>query len=321
MTDNSLNPTQYPPMATPRSKLVDKSTPLYYHLISRCVRRVWLCGKDPGTRKNYNHRKTWLVERMFHLSKYFSIEIDAFAIMSNHFHMVIYYDPVICEQWSDEEVAFRWVEAFPPTENGEVVQSLKPVCRQHILNNKQLIDDRRKKLGCLSTFMKHLKQPISRRANREDGCQGHFFETRFYSGALLSEQAVLASMAYVDLNPVRAKIARSVEQCQNTSIAGRLKRLENTLERVKAVINPLVSGIGETGCRFQITLTEYIEHLNEIIRAEKNPDKSKLPDKQRRWLAQVASIGIRQRAYGSIEELTRWIERHGLKRPGVCLPV
>lgn len=307
-------------MATPRSKLVDPLIPLHYHLVSRCVRRVWLCGKDPISRKNYDHRKRWLEQRMFHLARYFSVEIDAFSIMSNHFHLVIYFDPIACQRWSDDEVALRWVEAFPPTENGEVVEELKPICRERILQNKTLLDDRRKKLGCLSTFMKHLKQPISRRANKEDGCQGHFFETRFYSGALLSEQAVLASMAYVDLNPIRAKIARSIEQCHNTSIAVRVMHLENSLERLREVIEPLISGIGEMTYRFQITLADYIEKLKEVIRCEVDRGTNQPPNKQSRWYAQVASIRKRQSAYGSIEALTQWIDARGLKRPGSALP-
>jgi REP element-mobilizing transposase RayT len=257
---------------------------------------------------------------MFHLARYFAVEINAFAVMSNHFHLVIYFDPTACQRWPDEEVAMRWVEAFPPTENGEVVEELKPLCRERLLQNEALLADRRKKLGCLSTFMKHLKQPIARRANSEDGCRGHFFESRFYSGALLSEQAVLASMAYVDLNPVRAKIARSIEQCHNTSIAARIRHLENSLERLRNVIEPLISGTGETAYRFQITLADYIERLKEVIRAELDQGKNQSPNKQSRWFAQVASIRKRQRAYGSIDLLTQWIEARGLKRPGTSFP-
>ncbi len=58
--------------------------------------------------------------------------------------------------------------------------------------------------------MKHLKQPIFYQANREDKCSGHFFEGRFYSGALLDENAVTAAMAYVDLNPIRARTTQPV---------------------------------------------------------------------------------------------------------------
>ncbi len=104
-------------------------------------------------------------------------------------------------------------------------------------------------LGSMSDFMKHLKQPIARqaslwRANREDKCTGHFFEGRFYSGALLSEKAVLAAMAYVDLNPVRAKICKAIEGYEHTSIYRRLQHLENSPERLQEVMRPLVSGIG-----------------------------------------------------------------------------
>ena len=66
--------------------------------------------------------------------------------------------------------------------------------------------------------MKHLKQPIARRANLEDDRTGHFFEQRFYSGALLTEEALIAAMAYVDLNPVRAELAERIEEIRDTSI-------------------------------------------------------------------------------------------------------
>jgi REP element-mobilizing transposase RayT len=257
---------------------------------------------------------------MFHLARSFAIEINAYAIMSNHFHLVIYYDPNESSRWSDEEVAFRWVEAFPPAFNGQVLEDLKPLCREQMLSNKSVLNARRKKLGCLSTFMKHLKQPIARRANKEDGCKGHFFETRFYSGALLSEEALLAAMSYVDLNPVRARIARSIEQCQNTSIHLRIKHLENTLERLKEIIEPVVSGINKTTHRFQITLSDYIEQLNVIIRIESGVTTSGLSNKQRRWFAQVNSIRKRQRAYGPIEALAEWTMSRGMKRPGIDLP-
>jgi REP element-mobilizing transposase RayT len=257
---------------------------------------------------------------MFHLANYFAVEIDAYTILSNHFHIVLFFDPTASSKWSDEEVAYRWVEAFPPMLNGEVRESMKPLYREQILGNEILLKDRRKKLGCLSTFMKHLKQPISHRANKEDGCRGHFFENRFYSGALLSEKAVLACMAYVDLNPVRAKIAKSLEQCHNTSIAARLKHLENSIERLKEALEPLISGVGEITIRFEITLAEYVEYLNKIIAAEIYFDSEKPPGKQSLWFAQVASFRKRRPACGPLGALTKWSESHGLKRLGSILP-
>ena len=213
-------------MATPRYKLVDNATALGYHLVSRCVRRAWLCGRDKRTGKDYSHRKRWLVERMLALARCFAVEIDAYAVMSNHFHLVVHYDPKACEGWSAEEVAARWVEAFPPTERGAVVEERKAEARELLLGDPERLARARRTLGSLSCFMQHLKQPIARRANEEDGCKGHFFEQRFYSGALLSEEAVLAAMAYVDLNPMRAKLVRRLAQCQHASISTRL--LENS---------------------------------------------------------------------------------------------
>ena len=87
-------------MATPRHKLVDDATALSYHVVSSCVRRAWLCGQDKRTGKDYSHRKRWLVERMLALARCFAVEIDAYAVMSNHFHLVVHYDPKACESWS-----------------------------------------------------------------------------------------------------------------------------------------------------------------------------------------------------------------------------
>ena len=89
--------------------------------------------------------------------------------------------------------------------------------------------------------MKHLKQPIARRANVEDDCLGHFFEQRFYSGALLTEEALIAAMAYVDLNPIRAELAERIEAIEHTSIAERLQ--ENSAEALAAYLRPVVSGL------------------------------------------------------------------------------
>ncbi len=93
--------------------------------------------------------------------------------------------------------------------------------------------------------MQHLKQPIARRANEEDGCKGHFFEQRFYSGALLSEEA---AMAYVDVNPVRAKLARRLAQCQHASISARLLENSPAVLPARAVSGSSRPRCARTGC-------------------------------------------------------------------------
>ena len=118
-------------MATPRSQLIDLEQPLHYHLVSRCVRRSWLCGKDSLSRKNYEHRKAWLEKRMFHLAQCFAVAIDAFAIMSNHFHLVVYFDPQESNRWPDEEVANRWLRAFPPSAIANSPEDEQEIVRMH----------------------------------------------------------------------------------------------------------------------------------------------------------------------------------------------
>ena len=294
-------------MATPRSKLIDPELPLHYHLVSRCVRRSFLCGEDPVSGKSYEHRKDWLEQRMLALARSFALEIDAYAIMSNHFHIVIYFDPKAGQSWSDGEVADRWTRAFPSrAPNGSIDHSATDQIRTLIAQSPDLAARRREVLGSLSMFMKYLKQPIAYRANKEDGCSGHFFEQRFYSGAILDEPGLIAAMAYVDLNPVRAATARSLEACQHTSVQHRLNGLTHTAHRLKRAIKPIISGLNTVSQRVSMSLEGYLDLLEQMIHADTRPQEIA-------WAARIANIGKYQRAHGCADVLSDWITARGFR--------
>ena len=309
-------------MATPRYKLVDEENTACYHVTSRCVRRAWLCGYDHFTRRDYSHRKGWLVERMKQLAQCFAVEIFGHAVMNNHFHMVLRYDPNACKSWTDEEVAWRWVEAFPPRGPGDPDEERKAEARLLLVEDPEALARARRTLGSLPGFMKHLKQPIARRANEEDDCTGHFFEQRFYSGALLSEEALLAAMVYVDLNPVRAGEVRELIECRDTSIGERLQ--EHDEEALEAYLAPVASGLAESATAstaprpLTITLRAYIELLREMVAVETGTQDC--PDRQGLWIAWVGSFRKRQRAYGTKEQIERWTARRGMRRREAPLP-
>ena len=201
-------------MAQPRYTQIDVDATPYYHCISRCVRRAFLCGRDRFTRRNFDHRKAWVVEKLAELTEIFAIQICAYAILSNHFHLVLRIESERARAWSDAEVVERYGRLFPRT--GEQWHQLSPSQAADRVARWQA------RLGDPSWFMRCLNESIARRANREDGCTGRFWEGRFRSQALLDDAGLLTCMSYVDLNPIRAGIAKSLEESDFTSIQQRL---------------------------------------------------------------------------------------------------
>ena len=293
-------------MATPRSQLIDAENALHYHLVSRCVRQSYLCGRDKTTGKRYHHRKQWFLDRLFHLAEHFSVAIDAYAIMDNHFHLVVYYDPREAYRWSNEEVTDRWFAAFPlrlSNMDTREIALLNKLHRQMMLSDDKRLQHARETLGSLSMFMKHLKQPIAVKANREDRCTGHFFEGRFYSGALLDEGAVTAAMAYVDLNPVRARIVKDISDYNAASGSVRKSVSLNSPERLAEAVAPLVSGLTFSRPELGFTLSRYLRILNDVeIQYQRTPNR----DKQTAWYQRISSLRKRQRAYGTMGSLKTW---------------
>jgi hypothetical protein len=212
----------------PRSALVSLEATPWYHVISRCVRRAFLCGEDLATGRNFEHRRGWILARMEQLAGVFAVDVAAYAVMSNHFHQVVRVDAERAQAWSDDEVLRRWTKLYTGPEL--VQQYLRDggagMVEAQLEAVQGWVATYRARLGDLSWYMRVLNESISRMANAEDGVTGRFWEGRFKSHALLDEAAVLTAMAYVDLNPIRARLATVPEDSAFTSIAERLREAD-----------------------------------------------------------------------------------------------
>jgi REP element-mobilizing transposase RayT len=207
-------------MTMARAHLVDVDVTRWYHCITRCVRRAFLLSEGPL------NRKQWIENRLKELAEIFAISVGGFSVMDNHLHVLVRLDPEVTSGWSDEDVVRRWGRLFPPRDK---LRQPLPVTKEWVewrLKDAKWVAAIRGRLQSLSWFMKCLKEPLSRLANRQDKVRGAFFEQRFKSVAVLDEEALLATCAYIDLNPVAAGIVEVPEASPHTSVTARVEHVK-----------------------------------------------------------------------------------------------
>jgi REP element-mobilizing transposase RayT len=195
-----------------RSVICGRDEVQVFHLINRCVRRTYLCGKDKRSGRDYSHRKQWIRNRLEELAGIFGLDILGFSVMSNHLHVVARMRPDVVNTWSDDEIALRWWRLFPQRRNEDhSPEEPTEMDLNMIRHDAKGLLEKRRRLSDISWFMRCLVEPIARRSNKEDEVTGRFWEGRFRAQPLLDETAIAACLAYVDLNPIRAGIAETPE--------------------------------------------------------------------------------------------------------------
>jgi REP element-mobilizing transposase RayT len=211
-------------MGLPRKACVKDGEEGIYHCFTRCVRRAVLCGRDQVTQHDFSHRKVWIVDRLRALAGIFGVEVCAYAVMENHYHVILRTRPDIVAAWSDLEVAARWLTLFPHRGRFKKNSRLPDEKQVAALAEcKERIAELRKRLSSLSWFMGGLNEYVARAANKEDNVKGRFWEARFKCVNLLDEAAIAACMVYVDLNPIRAGLVTTPEESEFTSIRERIR--------------------------------------------------------------------------------------------------
>ncbi|WCN10082.1 transposase [Marinomonas mediterranea] len=313
-------------MPRPRSQQVSLSDTPYYHCISRCVRRAFLCGQDVVTGKSFEHRRGWIEKRLLFLAQVFAIDVCAYAVMSNHIHVVLHVNEQEAKHWTTCEVIERWHALHKGT-----------VLTQRYLRGEEMpkavldvveltAETYRQRLTDISWLMRELNEPIARQANFEDGCTGRFWEGRFKSQALLDEAALIACMAYVDLNPLRAKIADTPEESEFTSVKKRVESVKKS-EQPKALM-PFIGNERENqsaGIAFKLKdYLDLVDLTGRVVRQDKRGsiDLSLSPILQRvgisheNWIAISTQFEKNSHAVVGVEQsLKSYIDSNPKARP------
>ena len=286
-------------MTYPRSHLVDPDGGTY-HVQTRCVRRAFLCGTDTTTGRSFDHRRLWLEDLILSLATFYTIDIYAYAVMSNHYHIVLNVNSNAARALTNAEVVIRWLGLTKPALEGSEYQLAYDV----LMNDAPRITVLRHRLGSLSSFMARLNETVAKKANKEDHCKGHFWEQRFQSQRILDERGLAATMVYSDLNPVRAYAVADPTEAEFTSLCRRLALNHKHIQPLNAPSGPSL---------LSITLEDYIELCRWTANAipAKTPSSVKHPNLWRKWFLPRSRCW--PRAIGSREALADYASQMGLK--------
>ena len=310
-------------MTTARKNLIDQASTPYYHCVARCVRRAFLCGKDDFSGKNYEHRRQWVVDRLNALSDVFAIEVCAYAVMSNHYHVVLHINQELGQSWDIQQVLERWTRLFSGHLLVQRFLAKDSMSNAEIQKVKALAEEYRSRLLDISWFMRCLNEHLAREANKEDKCKGRFWEGRFKSQALLDEAAVLTCMAYVDLNPVRAKMAKTPESSDYTSIQLRAKKMSSHVSKKQPEqLKPFRSQDQASETAIPFALSSYLELVDwtgRIVRKDKRgsiptnipPILVRMKIDPGEWLKTMSWNNRFRRAVGSLTSLKTHANRIG----------
>ena len=312
-------------MTLPRKSLISLDDTPYYHCVSRCVRRAFLCGFDHYSKTDYEHRRDWLEEKLLATTSVFAIKLCAYAVMSNHYHVVLHVRSDIAQDWDTKAVIERWHSLFNGTLFSQQYLAGEVLSKSEMAVLEKDAKRWKERLCSISWLMKIINEYIARKANAEDECTGRFWEGRFKSQALLDERALLSCMAYVDLNPIRAKMAKTPETSDFTSVKQRIESakhkqpLHKSLERFVGNKNEVI-GIPFTNKDY-LKLVDWSgriirEGKRGFIQSDTPPILQRLSLEQDAWRILTTEFEDRFNHWVGSEHIVKQVyETHNYSRP------
>jgi len=264
-----------------RRDVIDESEVGTYHIWSRVTQREFLLGRDPKTGRSYCHRKKLIRKRLEALVSIFAVECLDRSILDNHFHQILRNRPDLVAGWSDREVAERWLrlkrsslELLPPPSNQKIDALVADQAQLALI---------RRRLSSISWLMAYLREPLARVFNFESGTTGSsFWAGRFGCSRLTTETSLLMCSIYVNMNLMRAGMAKGLEDSEETSVHDRLidrRSGDPTRPRSGWLSAVHVDGDGFAGMAagrrasdmgyLGVTFDEYLELMDDVIRRER----------------------------------------------------
>jgi REP element-mobilizing transposase RayT len=154
--------------------------------------------------------KEMLRKHLHQAADFSGVEVVTYAVMTNHFHVLV----KVPEQGevSDTELLRRYKVLHPqPTKYAtEQIEILADQLKANGPDGKKLREKLLARMGDVSEFMKTLKQRFSIWFNRHHSRFGTLWAERFSSAIVEGNRHFALQMvaAYIDLNPVRAGLAK-----------------------------------------------------------------------------------------------------------------
>ncbi|MCX2803395.1 transposase, partial [Microbulbifer thermotolerans] len=149
-------------MGRPRKSPISLEATPYYHCVSRCVRRAFLCGRDERTGRCFEHRKQWIEDRLLELAEIFALDICAYAVMSNHYHMVLHINAAQAKGWTLREVVDRWHQLCKGSPLSQRFARNEALHAAERLRMEEVTAEWRARLMDISWFMRMLNESIAR---------------------------------------------------------------------------------------------------------------------------------------------------------------